>query len=258
MKVIKCDLPAEHKELQILTLADWHMGDPRSDFKRIQEWLDYLEKTPNAYAIINGDLMDCATRTSVGDIYSTHLNPMEQLKRCVELFEPVKHKLLAVDGGNHEHRIWKQDGIDVTAMMCAQLGLDCYSETGAFLFVRFGAMPARRYHGRKCCYTIYAQHGSGGGRKEGGKIQRLADLAAICDADVYIHSHTHLPAVFKTGYFRVDTSNSAIAHVTKLFVNTSATLEYGGYAEGQGMKPTSTDTPLIILDGTKKRATALL
>lgn len=257
MKVIKCDLPKEHKELQILALADWHMGDPRSDFRRIQEWLKYLEETPNAYAILNGDLMDCATRSSIGDIYSTALQPMQQLKRCVELFEPVKHKILAVCGGNHEHRIYRQDGIDVSAMMCAQLGIDCYAETGAYLFVRFGELSSHS-HKKKICYTIYAQHGSGGGRKEGGKIQRLADLAQICDADVYLSGHTHLPAVMKLGYYRTDPQNSSVAHVTKLFVNTSSTLEYGGYGEAQGYKPTSTDTPIIILDGTRKKMSAIL
>lgn len=93
---------------------------------------------------------------------------------------------------------------------------------------------------------------------EGAKIKRLSDLSAIVDADVYIHSHTHLTAVFKTGYFRADTANSAVSHVTKLFVNTSSALDYGGYGEAQGYKPTSKDTPLIRLDGTRKNASAAL
>lgn len=257
MKVIRCDLPKEHKEISILPLADWHLGDPRADYKLITQWLDYLKVTDNAYCILNGDLMDSATRHSIGDVYSATLQPMEQLKQCVTLFEPVKHKILAVLPGNHESRIYRVDGIDTTAMMCAQLGLECYAPEGAFLFVRFGEQSDNK-HRRPVCYTVYVQHGAGGGRLEGAKIKRLSDLAAIVDADVYIHSHTHLPAVFKTGYFRVDTANSAVAHVTKLFVNTSSALDYGGYGEAQGYKPTSKDTPLIRLDGTRKNASAAL
>lgn len=258
MKVIRCDLPKEFKELFILPLADWHLGDPRSDFKLIMSWLDYLAATPNAYAILNGDLMDNATRHSIGDIYGASLQPMEQLRECVKLFEPVKQKILAVLPGNHEGRTYRTDGLDVTAMMCSQLGLDCYAPEGAFLFVRFGELALHAHHRRPVCYTIYAQHGSSGGRTEGAKIKRLSDLAAIVDADIYVHSHTHLPAVFKQGYFRVDTANSSVSHVTKLFVNTSSTLDYGGYGEAQGYKPTAKDTPLIRLDGTKKSMSASL
>lgn len=258
MKVIRCDLPKEHKEITILPLADWHLGDPRADYKRITEWLDYLKVKDNAYAILNGDLMDCATRHSIGDTYSATIQPMEQLRQCVTLFEPVKHKIIAVLPGNHENRIYRVDGIDTTAMMCAQLGLDCYAPEGALLFVRFGELLQNGRHHRPVCYTIYCQHGAGGGRTEGAKIKRLSDLAAIVDADIFIHAHTHLPAVFKQGYYRVDTSNSAVAHVTKLFVNTASALDYGGYGEAQGFKPTSKDTPIIHLNGTRKAMSASL
>ena len=114
--------------------------------------------------------------------------------------------------------------------MCSQLGItEKYSPTTALLFIRFGKANA---HGRKegrQLYTAYVTHGSGGGRKEGGKVNRLADLASIVDADIYIHSHTHLPVVFKESFFRTSASNSSVALVDKLFVNTAASLNYGGY-----------------------------
>ena len=44
MKVITHDL-GKHDEISILPLADWHVGDPASDGKRITEWLDYLKRT---------------------------------------------------------------------------------------------------------------------------------------------------------------------------------------------------------------------
>ena len=147
----------------------------------------------------------------------------------------------------------------MTETMCAQLGiLDRYSPASALLFVRLGADSGVGRRHRPVLYTIYCVHGSGGGRKEGGKLQRLVDLSAICDADIYVHSHTHLPAIAKTGYFRVSSSNSTVHRVDKLFINTSSAIEYGGYGEVQSYKPSSTDTPLIRLDGTKKRATAAL
>ena len=81
--------------------------------------------------------------------------------------------------------------------MCAQLGMpEKYSPTTALLFIRFGKNGNRTPH-RPWLYTAYVTHGSGGGRKEGGKVNRLADLASIVDADIYIHAHTSAYCVQK-------------------------------------------------------------
>jgi hypothetical protein len=101
-------------------------------------------------------------------------------------------------------------------------------------------------------------HGSGGGRKEGAKAIRLADMASIVDCDIYCHAHTHLPMIMKQGFYRTDVRNSTVAHVNKLFVNTAANLSYGGYGEAQEFKPSSKDTPVIYLNGRKKEFNAKL
>ena len=89
-------------------------------------------------------------------------------------------------------------------------------------------------------------------------MNRLADMASIVDCDFYVHSHTHLPVIMKQGFYRIDTSNSSVAFVTKLFVNTAANLDYGGYGEAAEYKPSAKDTPVIYLDGRKKKYEARL
>lgn len=258
MKVIHHTLSKSIKELQILPLADLHLGDIHSDGKKVLEWIDYIRNTPNCYTILNGDLMDSAIKSSIGDIYGANLQPMMQLEQAVKLFGDISHKILAVTPGNHEARIYRSDGLDITQIMCNQLGIgDRYSSASVLLIVRFGSIAARR-HGREACYTIYQTHGSGGGRLEGGKVNRLMQLASIVDADIYIHSHTHLPAVVKTAYFRPSLQNNSVMKVDRLFINTSSALDWGGYGEVQSYKPNSTDTPMIILDGTKRRMKAIL
>jgi predicted phosphodiesterase len=214
-------------------------------------WIEHIKNTPNAYCILDGDLMDTAVCTSIGDTYGANIQPMEQLKQCVKIFEPIKDKILAVLPGNHENRVYKSDGLDITEIMCAQLGIpEKYSPTTALLFIRFGRQNARR-NNRPFLYTIYATHGSGGGRKEGGKVNILADLASIVDADIYISAHTHLPVIFKESFFRVSGSNSSVALVDKLFINTAAALNYGGYGDKSGFKPASKSFPVLYLDGQK-------
>lgn len=251
MKTIKCDLPYADI-IEIIPMADLHIGDSQCDYKLVLERIEYIKNTKNAYCILDGDLMDTAIASSIGDTYSASIQPMEQLKHCVKIFEPIKDKILAVLSGNHENRVWKSDGIDITEIMCAQLGIaERYSPTTALLFIRFGD-KGKHLHNRTMTYTIYATHGSGGGRREGGKVNRLADLASIVDADCFVHGHTHLPLIFKESYYRVNVSQSTVTAVDKLFVNCGASLNYGGYGDKAGFKPASKRTPTIYLDGHKR------
>lgn len=259
MKVISHNLGKDFKEVQILALADWHIGDPHSDGARIEQYLDYLRETPNAFAVLNGDLMNTAVRSSISDVYGETASPMEQLKQCVKLFDGLQDKILYIGPGNHELRIYKNDGLDLTQLMATQLGIgDRYSPTAGLLFIRFGKWQVQGHHGEPVRYSIYVTHGAGGGRMEGAKVNRLMQFANIVDADVYIHSHTHLPAVVKSAYYRTSLNNSSVQKVDKLFVNTAATLEYGGYGELASFKPASMETPIIKLSGTRRRMTAEL
>lgn len=258
MRAIKCDLPYADK-IEIHTFADLHIGDAQCDYKGILDRLEYIKNTPNCYCILNGDLMDTAIANSVGDTYGAKIQPMEQLKHCVKLFEPIRDRVLCCTPGNHERRVYRSDGIDTTAIMCAQLGLqDRYSDTTALLFVRFGKNTRRGSHNRRQLYTVYVTHGSGGGKRPGGKVNRLEDLAGIVDADIYIHSHVHSPVIMKQGFFRVSGSNSSVAMVDKLFVSTAASLDYGGYGDAAGFKPASKQSPVIYLNGHKREMYAQL
>jgi hypothetical protein len=183
---------------------------------------------------------------------------MGQIQQGVELFAPIKDKILCLTCGNHENRAYRKEGIDISKLVALQLGIgDKYSPTSALLFLRFGTSKNNSGTSKQL-YTIYMLHGSGGGRKEGAKAIRLADLNTIVDADIFIHSHTHLPMIMKQAYHRIDRHNSTVALVNKLFVNTAANLNYGGYGEAQAFKPSSKDTPVIYLSGTKKEMTAKL
>lgn len=256
MNTVKIDLPRELTEIEIHTLADLHMGDAFCDHAEIQRQIKAIADTPNAYCILNGDLMNNATKTSISDSYAENLTPMQQIGQAYELLSPIQDKILSIQSGNHEKRTYRKEGIDLTEILARELKFtDRYSKAGNLIFIRFGWNKKRD---RKQWYSIYVNHGSGGGRKEGAKAIRLADMACIVDADVYIHSHTHLPMIMKQGFYRVDNINSSTKKVTKLFVNTSSALEYGGYGEEFEYKPNSTHTPIIYLNGTKKRADARL
>ena len=259
MRTVKVALSDELKSIELHTLADWHIGDKSCDISAIKEHLKHICNTPNAYVICNGDLMNNATKNSVSDCYAEIIPPMEQLQTLCELLEPIKSRLLLLTQGNHEARTFRSDGIDLTALLAKQLGVyDKYVREGGVLFLRFGKISSHN-HNRKQLYSVYCTHGgAGGGRREGSKANALADMASIVDCDIYIHSHTHLPMIMKQNFFRVDTSNSCVAEVEKLFVNTAAQLKYGGYGQTFEFKPSNTTPPVIYLNGTKREFAAKL
>ena len=265
MRAINVELGNELKQIELVPMADTHVGDRHADIPLFRKRVEYVLNTPSAFALFNGDLGNYATKTSPSDVYGEALPPMEQLKRITALIGPIKHKTIAVTPGNHEARLYKNDGIDITRLICRELGIeDKYSDEAAIIFLRFGELSRGCHESngsgqiRKMCYTLYMNHGSGGGRKEGAKAIRLADMASIIDADVYIHSHTHLPMVMKEAYFRIDVRNNAYRAVDKLFVNTGASMNYGGYSETYEFKPSSKDTPHIFLSGTCREMYAKL
>lgn len=264
MKAIKIELSRDLKNLEIVPFADLHIGDPHCDEELIRKKIEYVRNNENVYCLLNGDIMNNSTKTSVGDVYGEQLTPMEQLEKAVELFAPIKDKILCVTSGNHEARTWRNDGIDLMSLVCQQLDIEYrYANESALIFLRFGTLTEHKESKgsgkyRMVCYTLFVTHGSGGGRKEGAKAIRLADMASIVDADIYIHSHTHLPMIMKQAFHRTDSRNSAVALVNKLFVNTSATLNYGGYGEAYEFKPAAKDNPHIFLSGTSKKFTAKL
>ena len=242
-----------------MPVGDYHLGDPHSDYKRIMAELEYIKNNDDVFCILNGDLMNSAIKTSISDCYGETLSPMQELQECVKLFEPLANKILCIVPGNHEMRHYKTNGIDMTHLMAKQLGVEeKYSPTTALVFLRFGKGDSWREHGRRILYTIYVTHGTGGGRKEGGKLQRLVDLSGIVDADIYICGHVHLPMIAKESFARPSAANSSITYCDKLYINTSAKLSYGGYGDYGGFKPANTDTPVIILSGCKKEMRAVL
>lgn len=258
MKAIRVDLPADLEEAEIFVVADYHYADPNSDKVAMQRNISEIASKDNAYCVLAGDLMDCALKSSLGDVY-TNLSPMEELAACTELFKPISHKIIGIVGGNHEARHYKTNGVDMTLLVARQLGIEeRYSNDTAVLFVRLGRDEGHAHHKRPILYTIYLTHGTGGGRKEGSKIQRLVDLSAIVDTDIYIMGHTHLPATLKTSFARPSAANNSITFCNKLFVNAAAKLKYGGYGDIGGYRPNSTDTPMILLDGTRKAARAIV
>lgn len=252
---IKHDINDGGNPVEMIALADLHIGDRNCNMKIIRNLIDSVLNNQNRYAVLLGDLMNTAIAGSKSDSYSETLTPQEQLDKCVELLNPIKDKILAVVPGNHEERITRQVGVDMPLILARELGLDSvYNAESALLFIQFG----NNRNGHKMTYSVYLNHGHGGGRRPGGKLNSLQDYGLIVDADCYIVGHTHMPATYKSSRYAVQANKFQAVLKEQLFVNTASALSYGGYGKRGGYQPASNSYPVITFSGREHKMTVTL
>ena len=261
MHILEHDLGTDATEIKIEFLTDAHFGESGCNERAIRRHIDRIAAEPDTYLILNGDLINNALTQSVSDTYSETLDPQAQVEALYELLLPVKDKIIVIIDGNHELRSYKQAGICPMRQLSYMLyGKEhagkIYSPGAWLLYLSFGQNKGRDC--RQTVYAIYGKHGSGGGKRIGSKMNRLEDMAQVVDADVFIHSHTHVPAIFKNVRYRVDYRNRKVTEHEQTFINTNAWLEFGGYGEEYGFSPASTSPPMLVLSGRERQIEARL
>lgn len=242
IKPIKINLE-EDNNIQIYVLSDMHIGDANADLPTLKKIIEHIKNTPNMYVILLGDILNTALKTSKSDIYSETLNIMDAQKLALQLLLPIKDKILAMTPGNHENRVWKEVGIDLSLWLAEKLEVqDRYRNNNIALTIQFGS----DVNGNPFRLNIFGQHGAyGGGRRLGAAMNALEDLDGIVgNADIYIRAHTHQPIQGSRNIFLFDDKGN-IHRRTKYYFNSPSVLNYGGYAAEKGYKPTD-DTPCYL------------
>lgn len=240
--------------IEIKPISDVHLGDQQCSEELLMQDIEWVKEKPNRFTLLNGDILNCATIHSVSDSYASRMTPHEELKYARKLFEPIAGKVLGSVMGNHERRIYKDDGIDVSEELALTLGC-AYSPEGMLLKVKFGK---RKLNGKPQVYTVYFSHGFSSARMVGGKANRLEKLRKIILSDVYITSHTHQKITFNKTIIVPDLQNNKLTEKKQVFVNTGAYLNYGSYGEIKAYDPTELGSVVIKLYGEEKRIEVII
>lgn len=172
------------EKLILSFLGDLHLGSPNFDepaFDKTVEWI----RDSGALWVGMGDLIECATKTSIGaGVYDQVLTPQEQIERVPEKLRPISHLCVGMISGNHEERAYKMAGVDPTALIAAALDVPYFGWEAWLLFVQ--AERTRR------SWTCYAVH-SGTGNKSGGLALAWTDreIRKYASVDVIARAHSH-------------------------------------------------------------------
>jgi hypothetical protein len=251
-------LPAEFEELLLFPISDIHYGNPLFSQRHLDKQLQYIEETPNAFTILNGDLCESTLKTSKGDIYRQVGTPQQQRDWVIKKLLPIKDKILGISTGNHENRIYEETGIDISLDIASALSVP-YRPEGILIKVSFG-QGNNRTANRPYSYFIYATHGYGGARTKSAKAVKVERLATWIHADCYIMAHDHVVNVAPDVYLIPDNRTHVdqetgfmigkVSAHRKLLVKSNAYLKWGGYSELKGFPPVDLECPTIKLKGT--------
>lgn len=184
--------------------------------------------------------MEAASRHSVGSGWVEQTgSPQAQIDALVEVLKPIKDQILVLLDGNHEDRIWKQTGIQVSKLMATLLGVP-YAGYSCFIKLRV----------RRINYIIHAQHGASNAWYPHTKLTAAMRTAQHTDADVYLYGHTHELMSLKVPRRTLDLRSRTVKREKKYFVLTGGFLGYeNSYAEKKNMYPVKTGVAKLTFSG---------
>ncbi len=253
-------LPKELTKLYLVPISDVHFGDPRFSYHHFKRTLNFIRDTPHAYTFLNGDLLDTALPSSVGDVFSQVCTPQKQRDWMIDQLLPIKDKVLGMVTGNHENRIYKLTGIDVSMDIAKALNVP-YRPEGMIVKICFGS--GNSYHPSKpFVYFGHFTHGYGGARTDGAKLAKGQRQSTYTHCDFYVMSHDHLSQAEPANYLYPDqrTRTDAISGFEwgklnerrKMIFKSSAYVKWGGYGEMGGFSPSDLTTSFITLAGSEE------
>lgn len=241
------DTPRELEYIQLLVATDMHKGSAQFDDRKWNEF-EKLIAEPNNYVIFCGDQCEYATKNSKSDIYEQKLRPAEQKRWWIERLKNYPDKICAIIDGNHEfNRASKEADCFPLYDIALMLGIeDRYRSEAAFLDLGVG----RRCNGtggvkRQNRYVGRLQH----------KAQNLANFGSsdgIEGIDFFVCGHTHKPMDKPLGKLVYDPINKQVRERSVENIVGGHFLQYGGYGEREGYRPTSQKLFSLNLDGRRK------
>ena len=265
MQLMEYVIPMKSRSefIYLCPIGDIHDGTPNFDEKKFLDTIEWIRKTPNAYALGMGDYAEFINysdkRFDPHGILPRYMNnlgnlAMEQCRWIVKKFTPIRERIIGLIGGNHEQAILERYHFDPMAYICGQLIVPNL-QYSALIRLKF---VVREHNSR--FVTIWAHHGHGTGRTTGSAINNLKKKSEDFDADIYLMGHVHksineiAPKLHLQGFG----NDIRIAEGVKLYAITGTfykAYEKGqsSYSEKAGYSPTPTGITKIRIEPFRKK-----
>src|SRR3990167_274402 len=184
--------PSKELHWRVYPIGDLHCDLKLFNEEKFGRYVAKIAADPHAVWVSVGDYLDGTTPDHkyfnpqvIADEILLNMDKYVNrvYERLLKLFKPLQAKPGIMLEGNKE----KRGGLKWSGFVPAlarELGAEYLGYEGlARILVRVA--------GRNSVTTLHVQHGSGGGRKPGAKINTFQDTTlATADADIYIRGHT--------------------------------------------------------------------
>lgn len=218
----------EHKSMYVVFLGDIHYGNKYFNPAYLDRAFRFIDKNRNkCRVVLMGDLMEVATKTSVGrSVYDEAYPTQKQFEKAIEDFKPYADLVDIVIEGNHEERIIRDTSFEIIQEFCHRIDrIDAYGRFSGIVNYNLST---------NLTYSLYAWHGATGGTKETSVINGLLGMRERCVAHLYAMGHTHKLLSFNREVNVPSPSNGEPVLLKQMFVNTGTAVGDGGYGEQKG------------------------
>jgi len=238
MEITSIDMPWE--TITLAPIGDTHLGSPGAAPDRLKRHIEWvLETQTNPYFIGMGDYVDLgspSTRQKIkgADFYDVaHEALREHADRSLDTFidkaQGTESRWLGFLSGHHFYEYL--DGSTTDTRLVDYYDTIYLGQT-AFIRLRFHRQGSS---GSLTC-TIFATHGQGSGAKQSSPLNKLENMIAYFDADIYLMGHYHRkPTAPIDQVYMSNREPHKIQHRTKLIATTGGFLR--SYVEGQILYP---------------------
>lgn len=267
MEVVRREIEYRRPDtFDLYALGDIHAGSVHCAEHDVSREVQKIKENRKALWIGMGDMADSITTNDkrweaygLADWVRRDDIIESQRKWLKNLLSPIKDKCLGLLTGNHEETIHDRHQDALTKHLCADLDVP-YLSYACFVDLVFH----RTNTGSKRLYQIFAWHGAGGARKDGGKLNRLMDLVNEFQADIYLMGHLH--DIMIKSHQRIKCVNGRVKEVpliaamigswVKAYTQPKADRNIGiSYAEKKGYTPSKIGCPVIHITPDKEIVT---
>lgn len=220
----------DETDITVYPIADVHLGAREHNAKAWSKFRERVANEDNSYLILAGDMLNNATRGSVGNPFEETLPPSEQKIVLHDQLWPLKDKILCGICGNHEARTVKDVDQDPLYDVFVNLGIqERYRSNMAFLKVRM----------RFATFSFCVAHGA-------SRTRTNYFSYALDGIDCLITGHTHDPSVEMPRKLFMPTRGNKVGVRDMQKVVVPSWLEFGGYGMTKMYQPKSTSKPQAI------------
>lgn len=146
MQIIHKTLPRKHK---LFLAGDFHIGSLQCNLNRIEELIRTIQCEKDNYVILMGDQVEAIAYNDPRYDGTNPYNPLEQMNIFIDMFEPIKDRIIAILDGNHEAKL-RPFGLVTRDIQCKALDAEYGTSS---------CVVALEDDENNLMYRVYCHHG---------------------------------------------------------------------------------------------------